>query len=47
MDFLTVLWRVAGFLGASIVVILLAFVLYCVIKTIVENARKGGGGNGR
>lgn len=47
MDTLGIMWRGAGFLGASIVIILLAYVLYCVIKAVAEGVRKGRRGNGK
>lgn len=47
MDFLAVLWRFAGFLGAAVVIAFLAFTLYCIIKAIIEQIHREGNGDGK
>lgn len=46
VDFLAALWRLAGYLGAAVVIAFLAFTLYCIINAIIKQIRKGGKENG-
>lgn len=47
MDALAALWSFAGYLGAAVVIVFLAFTLYCIINAVIKQIHKGGKDDGR
>lgn len=47
IDALAVLWRLAAYLGAIVVVTILAYIVYCFIYAIVKQIITGGNKRGR
>lgn len=47
MEIVKALWMLAGCLGAIVVIVLLAYILVCIVKTIAAQVKKEGGSSGR